>query len=1574
MAKLIKLFSIVFAAIMMFAICDFSLVVSAATEPTLSTGISYDNYGGNNRLVLSGYLNTYGEYYEPNYWGFDIYRNGSYYGTTGDSTRTVWTKGNRTAVDMYYDYPTAGTYSAEIYVKYDGSNTKHYGSRSLSIVVEEQISAPEIYSISISPSTVKTPWTGTATINTNSDTTKVKVWVGKASDNKAWYVGEMNASRGKTSWTTSSFTINDSSYNQIYAEVYNTGSESDSLSQPITVSAPTPSGTVSLDKNSFTHGEFVHFFVNANADTKSWVAYWMKNGSVSNEEITRKTSGSLSVTSYSGVRSSNYSGVYVYFYSTTTPSLSDTTRGEAYATFTVEGPKAPNGTVSVDKKLYEIGETVRFTVKANDDTKSWVAYWMKNGSVSSEEITRKTSGSLSGTFSAPVNSTAYSGVYVYYYSTNPPSASETTRGEMYSTFTVEAFKPVETVKKPSGTVSVDKTTYTSGNTIKYTITPNSDTKSWVAYWMKNGLISSEEIGRKTSGTLSGTFSASVKSTAYTGIYVDFFDTNSPTSYTKRGQGSANFKVEAVKPVETVKKPSGTVSVDKTTYTSGNTVKYTITPNSDTKSWVAYWVKNGVISSEEIGRKTSGTLSGTFSASVKSTAYTGIYVYFYDTNTPSSFSASGEGSAYFTVKKALDPRVTNLTPKNSTASVGDTVTFSVTSADVTNGVILSVDNYEYKTTKTPYTFNVKMETAGTKKIIAYALDEKGNKVTKTGKYISTSITVKTKADAVTAKSVINSSVILRIDSPYVYNKGNLEVMGGNERNIYPYLTENGVAVAPIRYVGEYLGVFNPVYNSTNKTVTFSNGITVSATYNKDDTTYAPIRDLATKLNNKKVYYKDGFIIIGNISDSGTDKNKYETVMSEVVSQLKSEMIRIPTVTGLKSTYTEGKVDLNATIKSLDSNLTKVTLAVPESDKYKDGRFKYDDSVYSKTFSLKQWSTISSNPLKDLFGNAYNGESVNFNIWVTTSAHPGDSYLIASYEIEKKTAAATAGSLNARSATQSTYDFIINVEGMPKIDGMCYVYDDGFNNDGVSNVVNFDSNNKPISVGPKEEPRKGNFTIGHGTRWYEGMAIRITPEEAYKLAVNKTDKCAAKLVEFMDENSVVLNQNQFDAIVSLMYNAGENIFVEADNLKKLLKQKNLSETDLRNYYSNPKHNHKENDPVCGSCHYVWSGDKYMQGLKDRRMKEVDLFFTPVTGSSSSSNTGTTTAPQADNTSAAQLKLSVTERYAFAEGGLSTTITVTSNKSWKVSTKNAWITKISKTSGKGNGSFNFKIAENKSTSTRTGTITVTDGEVSVNLIVKQEGSLGSYALWSKDPIGGERYITSEQDVPAYSDVAMTQYCGTFKAGKKIWVQDRIDSPNKTKSIAITGEQFGWKRTFIDAEYLTETPPYPEGLLYPLAGATITSSSNQRYGGFNCDYEAKNGTPIFAPADGTITYEIIKISKDHKHLKAGDPISYGNLVIFTSGEYRIRIGHLSEFSLWEEALPNKSTRNSSDETSSLNDIPPKFVERKESGSISVKKGDPIGKTGTAGNANGAHMHIEVLRDGKPVDPKSVFVTWEKN
>lgn len=93
--------------------------------------------------------------------------------------------------------------------------------------------------------------------------------------------------------------------------------------------------------------------------------------------------------------------------------------------------------------------------------------------------------------------------------------------------------------------------------------------------------------------------------------------------------------------------------------------------------------------------------------------------------------------------------------------------------------------------------------------------------------------------------------------------------------------------------------------------------------------------------------------------------------------------------------------------------------------------------------------------------------------------------------------------------------------------------------------------------------------------------------------------------------------------------------------------------------------------------------------------------------------------------------------------------------------------------------------------------------------------------------------------------------------------------------------------------------------------------------DLMAPYGSPVRAAAAGTVTY-------------AGRYYAYGNIVDISHADGSVtRYAHLS-----------------------------RFAPGLQPGSR-VTLGQEIGAVGTSGNAHGAHVHFEVRRDGRAVDPK---------
>jgi len=121
-----------------------------------------------------------------------------------------------------------------------------------------------------------------------------------------------------------------------------------------------------------------------------------------------------------------------------------------------------------------------------------------------------------------------------------------------------------------------------------------------------------------------------------------------------------------------------------------------------------------------------------------------------------------------------------------------------------------------------------------------------------------------------------------------------------------------------------------------------------------------------------------------------------------------------------------------------------------------------------------------------------------------------------------------------------------------------------------------------------------TIGIGTiRYPDGTRVKITDrcteQQAQEWARYEAGKMAGKL----DKMVTGLNQNQFDALLLLMYNIGPAGLADSTVLKRIKTGKG----DIR------------------AAWMMWNKARVngkltaIQGLTNRRVKEADLFFKPV-----------------------------------------------------------------------------------------------------------------------------------------------------------------------------------------------------------------------------------------------------------------------------------------------------------------------------------------------------------------------------
>lgn len=114
-------------------------------------------------------------------------------------------------------------------------------------------------------------------------------------------------------------------------------------------------------------------------------------------------------------------------------------------------------------------------------------------------------------------------------------------------------------------------------------------------------------------------------------------------------------------------------------------------------------------------------------------------------------------------------------------------------------------------------------------------------------------------------------------------------------------------------------------------------------------------------------------------------------------------------------------------------------------------------------------------------------------------------------------------------------------------------------------------------------KDVWTIGYGTTWNVCEGMTITEPEAEVLFQHGIKYCGCKLNKLV---TVELNQNQYDALVSFMYNVGDGA-VRKSTLLKLL---NLGKYDAV--------------PIELAKWHHQAG-KDLEGLKKRRQAEIEIY---------------------------------------------------------------------------------------------------------------------------------------------------------------------------------------------------------------------------------------------------------------------------------------------------------------------------------------------------------------------------------
>ncbi len=114
--------------------------------------------------------------------------------------------------------------------------------------------------------------------------------------------------------------------------------------------------------------------------------------------------------------------------------------------------------------------------------------------------------------------------------------------------------------------------------------------------------------------------------------------------------------------------------------------------------------------------------------------------------------------------------------------------------------------------------------------------------------------------------------------------------------------------------------------------------------------------------------------------------------------------------------------------------------------------------------------------------------------------------------------------------------------------------------------------------------GVWTIGYGHTSGVHEDMTVTPEEADKLLAEDIEVCEKQI----NSLNLSLNQNQFDALVSFLFNVGFGNFSKSTLLMKV------------------KINPYDNSIADEFARWVYSKGKKLSGLQRRRASEIKLYF--------------------------------------------------------------------------------------------------------------------------------------------------------------------------------------------------------------------------------------------------------------------------------------------------------------------------------------------------------------------------------
>ena len=187
----------------------------------------------------------------------------------------------------------------------------------------------------------------------------------------------------------------------------------------------------------------------------------------------------------------------------------------------------------------------------------------------------------------------------------------------------------------------------------------------------------------------------------------------------------------------------------------------------------------------------------------------------------------------------------------------------------------------------------------------------------------------------------------------------------------------------------------------------------------------------------------------------------------------------------------------------------------------------------------------------------------------------------------------------------------------------------------------------------------------------------------------------------------------------------------------------------------------------------------------------------------------------------------------------------------------------------------------------------------------------------IGGSDYdYNFEDEVSGFED--------NIGLGKQLNELSKLEREVKLELNSYTELMSTFQKKQDSLKYLPSLKPVLDGYLSSRFGMRMHPIQGIRKHHEGLDLSAPRGTPVYASADGTVTF-------------TGVAGGYGRMVrIDHKYGYETRYGHLNKYVVREGEK--------------------------------VKRGQKIGEVGNTGISTAPHLHYEVRFDGKPLDPRSYY------